>query len=105
MIRPAPRRVMTCGPVPARQISPRGVAREGGATMPGRAQVDGTMGQLEELWGHLDTLFDAIETAGDWGHQHGPNWTFADVPYHLAYFDRELVVRALELGAQYPEAE
>jgi hypothetical protein len=63
------------------------------------------MGQLEELWGHLDTLFDAIEAANDWGHKHGREWTFADVPYHLAYFDRELIGRGLELGENYPQAQ
>jgi hypothetical protein len=73
--------------------------------MPGREQVEGIMGQLEELWGHFDTLYAAIEAAGDWGHKHGPDWTFADLPYHMAYFDQQLVVRALELGRDYPEAE
>jgi hypothetical protein len=73
--------------------------------MPGRAQIDGMMGQQEELWGHFDTLFDAVEATGAWGRKHGADWTFADVPYHLAYFDRELVVRGLELGAEYPEAQ
>ncbi len=63
------------------------------------------MGMLEELWGHFDTLFDAIESEGAWGKQHGPDWTFASVPYHLAYFDRELAVRGLRLGANYPESE
>jgi hypothetical protein len=55
--------------------------------------------------GHLDTLYDAIDAAGTWGQRHVPDWTFADVPYHLTYFGRELFVRGLELGAEYPQAE
>jgi hypothetical protein len=73
--------------------------------MAGRLQIDSTLGQLEELWGYLDTLFDAIEATGEWGHKHGPDWTFADVPYHLAYFDQQLIGRGLELGPDYPQAE
>jgi hypothetical protein len=68
-------------------------------------QIGAIMGQNEELWGHFDTLFDGIEAAGDWGHRHGPDWTFADVPYHLAYFDRELIARGLALGPDYPRAQ
>jgi putative sterol carrier protein len=63
------------------------------------------MTQLEELWADFDVLFGAIQAGDDWGHQHGRDWTFADVPYHLAYFDRELIARGLEYGANYPAAE
>src|SRR4051812_29775296 len=71
--------------------------------MAGRAQLEGILGQLDELWGHLDTLFDTIEAKGEWERGHGPDWTFADVAYHLAYFDAELIVRGLGLGPDYPE--
>jgi putative sterol carrier protein len=73
--------------------------------MSSRMQVDGLVSQLEELWEDFDVLFGAIQASEDWGHKHGPDWTFADVPYHLAYFDRELIVRGLEHGPNYPETE
>jgi putative sterol carrier protein len=73
--------------------------------MSSRVQVDGIMSQLEELWADFDVLFGAIQASEDWGHKHGPDWTFADVPYHLAYFDRELIVRGLKYGPDYPAAE
>src|SRR5262245_66583422 len=105
MIRPTPRSVSTA------DHAPRGAGRaaerrpERSVTMSGRDQVEGIVGQLEELWAHFDTLYDAVEAAGDWRHRHGPDWTFADLPYHMAYFDDQLVARALELGPDYPPAE
>ena len=33
------------------------------------------------------------------------DWTFVDVPDHLAYCSRDVVARGLELGPDYPEAE
>src|ERR1700687_5306559 len=70
-----------------------------------RSQVDGLVSQLEELWADFDVLFSAIQRGEDWGHKHGPDWTSAGVPYHLAYFDRELIARGLEYGPNYPAAE
>jgi hypothetical protein len=57
------------------------------------------------MWGHPETLFDKIEAADGWGQKHGPDWTFADVPYHCAYIDRDVIARGLESGPNIPEAE
>jgi DinB superfamily len=38
----------------------------------------------------------------DWS---GKHWTFADVPYHLAYFDREVIVTAIKREFTVPTAE
>lgn len=70
-----------------------------------RAQLDALVGQLEEMWGHLDTLFNSLNAGNGWDRKHGPDWTLADVPYHLAYCNRDLVARGLKLGPDYPEAE
>jgi hypothetical protein len=42
-----------------------------------------------------DTIFDSL-TASDWRRTHGKHWVIADVPYHLSYFDRDLVLSALK---------
>jgi hypothetical protein len=63
------------------------------------------MARIEEMWGHLYTLFEDLNTSDGWDQKHGPDWTFADVPYHLAYFNRDLVVRSLELGLNHAEEE
>lgn len=53
--------------------------------------------ELEELWSCCDELFAGL-SAADWRRPHGKDWTIADVPYHLAYFDREMIATALERG-------
>lgn len=59
--------------------------------------ADELLGPLESVWGDLDALF-ADFTATDWTRVHGPDWTFADIPFHLAYFDRDLIARPIEAG-------
>lgn len=53
------------------------------------------LADLEGLWQRFDEL---VGTLGpdDWSGKHGQHWTFADVPYHLAYFDREVIVTAIK---------
>jgi hypothetical protein len=63
------------------------------------------MAQIEEMWGHLATLFDSLNATNGWDQKHGPDWIFAEVPYHLAYCNRDIVARGLQLGPDYPEAE
>jgi Mycothiol maleylpyruvate isomerase N-terminal domain len=57
----------------------------------------------EALWNALDMFFDGL-SAEDWGRKHGKHWTFADVPYHLAYFNR-LVADAIKRGARSSEED
>jgi hypothetical protein len=70
-----------------------------------RTQLDDLMVRIEEMWGHLHTLFEDLNTSDGWDQKHGPDWTFADVPYHLTYFNRDLVVRSLELGLNHAKEE
>ena len=69
-----------------------------------RIELDQLVGHLEEMWGHLADLFDDLEASNGWDQPHGPDWTFGDVPYHLAYCNRDVVAHGIELGADYPEA-
>src|SRR6185369_14871297 len=59
---------------------------------------------LEELWSSLDSLFAELAPA-DWQSPHGPDWIFADLPYHLSYIDQLCVARPIELGAALPVAD
>jgi hypothetical protein len=63
-----------------------------------RTQLDALVAQIQEMWGHLDTLFEELSDTDGWDQKHGPHWTLADVPYHLTYFNCDLVARGLELG-------
>lgn len=59
---------------------------------------------LDELWSALDSLFKEMSPA-NWQRPHGPDWIFADLPYHLSYIDRLCVARPIELGEALPAAE
>ena len=63
-----------------------------------RTELEALMAQVEEMWGHLRFLFDELSVTGGWDQQHGRDWTFADVPYHLAYCNQDIVGRGLEKG-------
>jgi hypothetical protein len=64
------------------------------------SKVTELLAHLEELWRLEDQLFDSF-SAEDWQRKHGKDWVFADVPYHLAYFDRT-VAEGLEAGDAVP---
>src|SRR5579871_5541139 len=81
------------------------MATEANVTAPARIQLDALIAQIEEMQGHLAVLFDRLSATDGWGQKHGPDWTFADVPYHLAYCTRDLVVRGLVMGADMPAQE
>jgi hypothetical protein len=69
--------------------------------LPTRAAVAAVLSDLEELWRCSDELFASLAPA-EWRRRHGRDWTYADVPYHLSYFDRELVARPLARGRDVP---
>jgi len=69
-----------------------------------RQQVNQISQQFEEVWAALDALFANMTTA-DWQQPHGPDWVFAELPYHLAYIDHDLVIHPVTAGADLPEAE
>lgn len=73
--------------------------------MSNRTELDALMNQIEEMWAHQDALFSLISESGDWDHEHGSDWTFADVPYHLAYCNRDVVIRPISLGRDLPASE
>lgn len=70
----------------------------------GREQIDGYIDDLETMWAAFETLYARLSPA-DWATSYGKDWTFADQPYHLAFFDRVLVAEALEAGEDLPDAE
>jgi len=61
------------------------------------------LADLEDLWRCLDELFTSL-APGDWSCRHGQHWMFADVPYHLGYFDRDAVAYPIERGPDVPTA-
>ncbi len=61
------------------------------------------MEELEGLWRGLDELFASMSPA-DWARKHGKHWTFEDIPYHLAYFDKGIAT-AIERGGAVPEGK
>jgi hypothetical protein len=65
---------------------------------------DALLTDLENLWACCDALFDGM-SAKDWTRRHGLDWTFADLPYHLAYFDRDLIANPVARGEDVPPAE
>ena len=57
---------------------------------------------LDNLWAQYDAVFDSL-SAADWRLPHGQDWVIADLPYHLFYFDRDLLLQALQRGADVPD--
>ncbi len=72
--------------------------------MPDHSHSEALIAQLENLWGCFDGLFDSL-SAEDWQRKHGADWTLADVPYHLAYFDHEMIAYPLAAGPGLPESD
>jgi hypothetical protein len=69
-----------------------------------RRQLDGYVAELEALWQGFDEIYEALSPE-DWRRPYGKDWTFADQPFHLAYFDRVIVAEPIEAGANLPESE
>ena len=74
------------------------------ATAASQPTVQGLLGNLENLWQGIDEFLGTLGP-DDWTRPHGPDWAFADLPYHLSYFDREIIARAIELGPDIPADE
>lgn len=66
------------------------------------SERDRLLADLEGLWRALDELFASLGQ-GDWARRHGPHWTFADVPYHLSYFDRDTIAVPIERAGDVPD--
>src|ERR1700730_10196738 len=62
------------------------------------------LADLEGLWQRFDELLARLGP-GDWSGKHGQHWTFTDVPYHLAYFDRDVIATAICRGLNVPLRE
>ncbi len=67
-----------------------------------RTEIESLASHVEELWSHMDELFSVLDAEDGWSGKHGDDWTFADLPYHMAYCDRELVARFAEQGPDLP---
>lgn len=67
---------------------------------------DGLLADLEELWAGVDELLGA-RMASERSFRHGTVscGRLADLPGHLAHFDRELVARAIARGPNVPQGE
>lgn len=70
-----------------------------------KTEVETLMSHIEEMWGHMNTLFDDLAATGGWDQKHGPDWVFADLPYHLAYCNRDILIRGLQAGRDLPEEQ
>ena len=60
--------------------------------------------ELAQSWAVWDQLIAAIPSSR-WTRKYGPDWTYQDVPYHVAYFDRVMVADVIEAGESLPVAE
>jgi hypothetical protein len=67
-------------------------------------RAEALLEELESVWSCLDELFASFGPA-DWARRLGPDWTYADLPYHLSYFDQEIVATPLARGRDVPLAE
>lgn len=67
----------------------------------GRTEIAALARTLDETWGYIDGLLDAVPE-DRWTARYGKDWTFADVPWHLGYFDRIVVAEPIEAGTGLP---
>jgi putative sterol carrier protein len=69
-----------------------------------RNTIAESLEDLEALWAGYDTIWDTFGAA-EWSRPYGKDWTFADQPFHMAYFDKEIVNDPIEAGADLPSSE
>ncbi len=67
-------------------------------------QIGSILKDFESLWQKLDQIFDSLNDS-DWTKKHGADWLVQDVPYHLSYFDKEVVATAIKVGPKYPKSK
>jgi len=58
-----------------------------------------TLADLETIWSALDSFYQSFSPQ-DWVRKHGKDWTFADMPYHLAYFNQTVINNIKNDGGQ-----
>ena len=63
--------------------------------------IDSILTDVRSSWQAIDDLLGSLEPK-DWAQPHGPDWTMADPPFHLAYFDKEILVDGIEKGPDLP---
>jgi hypothetical protein len=63
--------------------------------------LDALKAAMEDLWAKFDVLLASFSSS-DWQRRHGKDWVMRDIPYHLAYFDREVVAIPIELRGDVP---
>lgn len=56
--------------------------------------------ELEAGWKLFDGIYDSF-TPAQWAKKFGKTWTYADQPYHLAYFD-QMTTKSLREGPNAP---
>lgn len=60
--------------------------------------------RLDETWNLIDELFAGM-SSDDWQRKHGPDWIFADLPWHLSYIDKDFVLIPMRKGSELPVQE
>ena len=69
-----------------------------------RRELDRYLAELEAMWQGFEGIYARL-SPDDWRRPYGKDWTFADQPFHLAYFDRVMVAEPIEAGERMPERE
>src|SRR2546423_14193247 len=69
-----------------------------------RTQLDAYLADLEALWAAFDELYGSLWAEGG-RRKSGKDWTFADQPFHMAYFDDVQTARSIEAAETLPEDE
>lgn len=70
--------------------------------MANRRRLAALMRKIEECWGFWDSLFSNLNDQS-WAEPHGNDWVFSDVPFHLAYCERELIAFPIQQGPDMPD--
>ncbi len=69
-----------------------------------RTKITTYLQTYAELWRGLDEIFSSLH-GSDWQKRHGPDWVMADLPYHLSYFDDQVMVLCIERGRDISQSE